>query len=36
VPVADTALLMEALAAARGMAARPRSPLIPDTTGAAD
>jgi hypothetical protein len=36
VPVADTALLMEALAAARGMAARPRSPLIPETTGAAD
>ena len=29
VPVADTALLMEALAGARGMAARPRSPLMP-------
>jgi hypothetical protein len=33
VPVADTALLMEALAGARGMAARPRSPLMPATTG---
>jgi hypothetical protein len=29
VPVADTALLLEALAAPRGMAARPRSPLMP-------
>ncbi|HSJ73373.1 MAG TPA: hypothetical protein VK904_03580 [Miltoncostaeaceae bacterium] len=30
VPVADTALLMEALAGARGMAARPRSPVMPE------
>lgn len=30
VPVADTAMLMEALAARRGMAARPSSPLMPD------
>ncbi len=29
VPVADTAMLMEALADRRGIAARPRSPLIP-------
>jgi hypothetical protein len=29
VPVADTALLMEALAAPRGLAARPESPLMP-------
>lgn len=29
VPVADTAMLMEALAASRGVAARPRSPLMP-------
>jgi hypothetical protein len=29
VPIADTAMLMEALAAPRGMAARPRSDLIP-------
>ena len=29
VPVADTAMLMEALADPRGIAARPRSPLIP-------
>jgi hypothetical protein len=29
VPVADTAMLLEALAAQRGMAARPASPLLP-------
>jgi hypothetical protein len=29
VPVADTALVLEALAARRGMAVRPRSPLMP-------
>ncbi len=29
VPVADTAMLLEALAAERGMAARPASPLLP-------
>jgi hypothetical protein len=31
VPIADTALLMEALAERRGMAARPESPLMPAT-----
>jgi hypothetical protein len=31
VAVADTAMLMEALAAPRGMAVRPRSELIPET-----
>jgi hypothetical protein len=35
VPVADTAMLMEALAARRGMAVRPRSPVMPGSTGAA-
>jgi hypothetical protein len=29
VPIADTALMLERLAEARGMAARPRSPLLP-------
>ena len=29
VPVADTAMLMEALAAPRGLAAHPASPLMP-------
>jgi hypothetical protein len=33
VPVADTALLVEALADPRGMAARPPSPLMPGTAG---
>jgi hypothetical protein len=30
VPIADTALMLERLAAARGMAARPASPLLPE------
>ena len=29
VPIADTAVMLESLAAARGMAARPASPLLP-------
>jgi hypothetical protein len=31
VPIADTALMLERLAAARGMASRPTSPLLPPT-----
>jgi hypothetical protein len=30
VPVADTVLVLEALAEPRGLAVRPRSPLLPD------
>jgi hypothetical protein len=33
VPIADTALMLEALAAPRGMAARPESPLMPAVVG---
>jgi len=33
VPIADTALMLEALAARRGMAARPESPLMPAMPG---
>jgi hypothetical protein len=33
VPVADTAMLVEALAGPRGLAAHPASPLIPDQAG---